>query len=125
MTQLNSLNALDVVLDYHHKWTHGMIDKALALLSEDFVCHAPVGALGKKQFREYLAGFVPKLTGIKDITQFTDRDRVVLLYYPQTAVTDATPAAEYFTLRDGLIVESVLIFDRLAYAPPNNRGSDD
>ena len=33
-------------------------------------------------------------------------------------MTSTAPAAEYFTVRDGRIVESLLVFDRLSYAPP-------
>jgi len=32
-------------------------------------------------------------------------------------VTSTAPAAEHFTVRDGRIVESLLVFDRLSYAP--------
>lgn len=49
---------------------------------------------------------------------FTDGDRVALFQYPQTAATSTTPAAECFMVRDGKISESVLIFDRLSYGPP-------
>jgi hypothetical protein len=43
---------------------------------------------------------------------------VILIYYPQTVQTQTTPAAEYFTVSEGLIQKSILIFDRRAYAPP-------
>ncbi|MFC3519962.1 hypothetical protein ACFPZ0_07330 [Streptomonospora nanhaiensis] len=41
-----------------------------------------------------------------------------MFYYPQTAATSTTPAAELFTVEGGRISESVLIFDRLSYGPP-------
>lgn len=58
------------------------------------------------------------LTGIGDIAEFTDGDRVALFYYPQIAATSTAPAAEFFTVEDGRIATSVLIFDRLSYGPP-------
>ncbi len=58
------------------------------------------------------------LTGLGDIAEFTDGDRVALFYYPQTAATSTAPAAEFFTVEDGKIATSVLIFDRLSYGPP-------
>ena len=58
------------------------------------------------------------LTGLADIAGFADGDRVALFYYPQTAATTTAPAAECFTVRDGRIVESVLVFDRLSFGPP-------
>lgn len=37
---------------------------------------------------------------------------------PETSATSTTPAAELFTIRNGRISESVLIFDRMSYGPP-------
>ena len=61
---------------------------------------------------------MPRLTGVVDLASFADGDRVALLYYPQTAVTATTPAAELFTVRDGLITDTVLVLDRLSYSAP-------
>lgn len=44
--------------------------------------------------------------------------QVALFYYPQTGATSTAPAAECFTVRDGKISETVLIFDRLAFVAP-------
>ena len=119
MTQAMDNAALDVVLDYHQAWTSGDVDRAMKCVSDDFVCQAPDGRLEKEAYREYLASFVPHLTGAPDVARFAEGEHVALIYYPQTAVTKTTPATEYFTVRDGVIVESLLMFDRLSYAPPN------
>jgi predicted SnoaL-like aldol condensation-catalyzing enzyme len=118
MTQTAGNAALDVVLDYHQAWTSGEVDRAMDRLSDDFVCQAPDGPLEKEAYRAYLASFVPHLTGAPDVARFAEGDHVALIYYPQTAVTKTTPATEYFTVRDGVIIESLLMFDRLSYAPP-------
>lgn len=119
MTQATNPAALDVVMQYHRAWTSGDVDTAMTKVSDDFVCHTPGdGSLGKEDFREYLASFVPMMTGLDDLAQFVDGDRVALLYYPQTAVTSTTLAAEYLTVRDGRIAESRLAFDRLSYGSP-------
>lgn len=108
-----------IVQEYHRAWTGGDVEHALSLVSDDIRCRAPGQDLvGKEAYGAFLAGFAPKLTGIADIATFADGDRVALFYYPQTAVTSTTPAAECFTVRGGRIVESVLIFDRMSYAPP-------
>jgi ketosteroid isomerase-like protein len=118
MTQ-TSHAALDVVTRFHRAWTSGDLDTAMSQLADDFVCHTPGdGSLGKQAYREYLAGFIPVMTGVVDLAQFADGDHVALFYYPQTAVTDKTLAAEYFTVRDGRVAESALAFDRLSYGPP-------
>jgi len=54
---------------------------------------------------------------LTNIASFADGDRVVLVYYPHTATTTTAPAAECFTVRGERIVESVLVFDRLSFAP--------
>lgn len=119
MTQAIAPAALDIVMSFHRAWTTSHIDEAMALLSDDFICHTPGdGSLGKEAYREYLASFVPDMTGLVDLAQFVERDRVALFYYPQTAHTAQTLAAEYFVVREGSIAESHLAFDRLSYVPP-------
>ncbi|ANY06121.1 nuclear transport factor 2 family protein [Pseudonocardia sp. HH130630-07] len=109
----------DVVKKYHHAWTSGDIDAAMGHVSDDITCRAPgVDLNGKDVYREFIGGFAPMLTGIGDIAEFSDGAHVALFYYPQTAATSTTPAAEFFTVREGKIAESVLIFDRLSYGPP-------
>lgn len=110
--------AYDIVMNYHRAWTSGNIDKAMTYVSDDIVCNAPGVTLdGKHHYREYLAGFAPRLTGIGDIAEFANDNRIALFYYPQTAVTRTAAAAEYFTVENGQIVSSVLVFDRLSYGP--------
>lgn len=112
-------NAQTIVQQYHRAWTSGDIDTAMHLVADDIVCRAPGGDLnGKEAYRAFIGGFAPSLTGIGDIAEFVDGDRVALFYYPQTAATSTTPAAEFFTVAGGKIAQSVLIFDRLSYGPP-------
>lgn len=109
----------DIVQQYHRAWTSGDVDAAMGYVADGIVCRAPgVDLNGKEAYRGFIAGFAPMLTGIGDIAEFADGDRVALFYYPRTASTSTTPAAECFTVANGEIVESVLIFDRLSYGPP-------
>ena len=113
-------SAYDTVRKYHEAWTSGDIDAAMGCVSDDIRCRAPgVDLESKDAYREFIGGFAPMLTGIGDIAEFVDGDRVALFYDPQTAATSPTPAAEYFTVTGGKITESVLIFDRLSYGPPS------
>ena len=110
--------AYDIVMNYHRAWTSGNIDKAMTYISDNIVCNAPGVTLDSKDhYREYLAGFAPRLTGIGDIAEFASDNRIALFYYPQTEITQTAAAAEYFTVVDGQITSSVLIFDRLSYSP--------
>ena len=113
------VSAYDIVKKYHHAWTSGDVEQAMECVADDIICHAPGGDLeGKAVYQEFIGAFAPSLIGIGDIAEFTAGDRVALFYYPQTAATSTVPAAELFTVREGKIVESVLIFDRLSYSPP-------
>ena len=117
MTNAND-DALSTVQAYHHAWTGGDVDRALTYLSEDVRCFAPdENVTTKSDWREYLASFVPMLTGAPLHTRMTDSNRVALWYFPQTAVTTTTLASELFTVRNGQIVEIRLAFDRLGYIP--------
>jgi ketosteroid isomerase-like protein len=111
--------AYDIVQGYHRAWTSGDVEQAMTYVANDITCRAPgVDLKGKEAYARYIGGFAPTLTGIGDIAEFSDGDRVALFYYPQTAATSTAPAAEYFTVRDGRISESILVFDRLSYGPP-------
>lgn len=109
-----------IVTSYHRAWTSGDVEHAMTYIADDIVCRAPGADLsGKDAYHGFIAGFAPMLTGIADIAAFAEGDRVALFYYPQTAATSTAPAAECFTVRDGKISQSVLIFDRLSYGPPD------
>ncbi len=120
MTEHTESAALRVALAYHRAWTSGDVDAAMAYVTDDgFVCRAPGGDLtGKEAFRDYLQGFVQVNTGLTDIGAFGDDEHALLFYCPHTATTTTAPAAEHFTIRDGRIVETTLVFDRLSFAPP-------
>lgn len=112
--------AYDLVKKYHHAWTSGDIETAMQYVADDVTCRAPgVDLDGKDAYRDFIGGFAPMLTGIGDIAEFADGDRVALFYYPQTSTTSTAPAAEFFTVDDDKISQSVLIFDRLSYGPPD------
>lgn len=114
------LSAHDIVQSYHRAWTSGEVDRAMTYVADDITCRAPgLDLTGKDAYRQFIAGFAPALVGLADIADFHDGDRVALFYYPQTAATATAPAAECFTIRDGKIVESVLVFDRLSFGPPS------
>jgi hypothetical protein len=52
------------------------------------------------------------------VAAFGDDTTAVLFYYPHTANVSDAPTAECFTLADGKITRSVLVFDRPSFAPP-------
>ncbi len=117
---MSQTSALSIVQAYHRAWTSGDIDAAMSLVADEITCRAPgIDLTGKDAYRGFIAGFAPSLTGLADIADFADGDRVALFYYPQTAATSTAPAAECFTVREGKIVDSVLIFDRLSFGPPS------
>ncbi|KAA0019494.1 nuclear transport factor 2 family protein [Antrihabitans cavernicola] len=117
---MTQTSAHDIVLAYHRAWTCGDVDEAMTHVADDIVCRAPGADLtGKETYRGFIGAFAPNLTGLTDIASFADGDHVALFYYPETAATTTAPAAEYFTVRDNKIAESVLIFDRLSYMPTN------
>ena len=112
-------SAFEIVQEYHRAWTSGDVDAAMEFVADSIVCRAPGQDFESKDaYRQFIAGFAPRLTGIEEIAEFADGQRVALFYYPQTAATSTTPAAEFFTVENGQIAESMLIFDRLSYAPP-------
>ena len=113
-------SAMETVLAFHRAWTSGRVDEAMTRVDDNVVCHAPGGdLLGADAYRAYLAGFAPNLTGLTDVASFANGAQVALFYFPQTKFTTTAPAAECFTVREGKIVENVLVFDRLSFGPPD------
>lgn len=116
---MTSLTPYEVVMSYHRAWTTGDIETAMSYVADDVTCRAPgIDLDGKQEYQSFIAAFAPRLTGIGDIAELAEGHRVALFYYPHTAATTTAPAAECFTVQDGRIVDSVLIFDRLSYGPP-------
>lgn len=116
-----SSTALDVVGAYHEAWTSGDLDKAMDLVADDIVVHAPGDEItGKEAYRAFLGGFMEIMTGHTPRAAFGDDDMAVLYYFPHTPVTQAAPVGECFVVRNGLIQESHLVFDRLSYSPPES-----
>lgn len=119
MTETGQSPALTMALAYHRAWTSGDLDGAMAHVADDVTCHAPGRVLsGKDAYRTFLHGFSQVMTGLTDVAAFGDREHAVLFYYPHTAVTSSAPAAEHFTVGGGKITATLLVFDRLSYAPP-------
>lgn len=122
MTDISQSAALETALAYHRAWTSGDLEGAIAHVAEDIICRAPGGDItGKDAYRGFLGGFAANVTGLTDVAAFGDEEHVVLFYYPHTAATSTAAAAEHFTIRDGQIVESQLVFDRLSFAPPQQQ----
>jgi len=122
MTEIPESAALETALAYHRAWTTGDLDRAMAHVADDIICRAPGGDItGKDAYRGFLGGFASNVTGLTDVAAFGDEEHVVLFYYPHTAATRTAAAAEHFTIRDGQIVESQLVFDRLSFAPPQQQ----
>jgi len=111
-----------VVDAYHQAWTTGDIDVAMSHLSDDVRCVAPgEGVRTKQDWRAYLAGFQPMLTGAPEHARMARGEQVAVWYYPQTASTSTALASELFTVRGGRITDIRLTFDRLSYGPPSRQ----
>jgi hypothetical protein len=113
-------DALTTAIAYHQAWTDKDLDLAMTYVAEQIVCEAPGGNIvGALQYRQFLDGFMQKLTGLSMIAAFGDEKTAVLMYYPHTTAVSDAPTAEWFTVADGKIVRTILVFDRLSFAPPH------
>ncbi len=115
MTDQNS-PALRVALAYHHAWTGGNLDEAMAYVADDVVCDAPAGRIdGAGACRAFMAPFAQMLIGAELVAAFGDGERAVVVYDTTTTLVASGPAAECVTVRDGRIAYSRFIFDRLPF----------
>ena len=108
--------ALSVALAYYHAWTAKDVDRAMTNVADDVVCEAPAGRIeGVEGFRQFMAPFARMLTSSDLIAAFGDDRTALLLYNPHTTLVEDAPSAECFTVENGRIVHSLLIFDRTPF----------
>ena len=108
--------ALSVALAYYHAWTAKDVDRAMTNVADDVVCEAPTGRIeGVEAFRQFMAPFARMLTSADLIAAFGDDQTALLLYNPHTTLVEDAPSAECFTVENGRIVHSLLIFDRTPF----------
>jgi ketosteroid isomerase-like protein len=116
--------ALSVAMAYYHAWTGKDMDRAMTHVADDVVCEAPTGRIeGMQRFRDFMAPFAQMLTGSDLIAAFGDDQTAVLMYNPHTTLVEDAPSAERFTVRDGRIVHSLLVFDRTPFDAARRAGS--
>jgi ketosteroid isomerase-like protein len=109
--------ALQVALDYFTAWTGGDMDKAMTYVADDVVCDAPAGRIeGAAAYREFMAPFARMLIRADMLSAQGDDERATVVYDTETRLVASAPAAEWVTVRDGRIVYSRFIFDRLPFA---------
>ena len=109
--------ALATALAYFHAWTAKDIDTAMSYIADDIVCDAPAGRIeGAAGYRDFMGPFVGMLVKADLIGSFGDETTAVVVYDTQTSLVPSAPAAECVTVRDGKIVYSQFIFDRLPFA---------
>ena len=119
MTRTSTPPALAAALAYHQAWTSKDLDQAMTYIADDVTCDAPGTRIaGAELYRGFLGQFMTQLTGVETIAAFGDDTTAVLVYYPHTAQVSDAPTAECFTVTDGKITRSVLVFDRPSFAPP-------
>jgi ketosteroid isomerase-like protein len=112
-----SEKALRVALDYYAAWTGHDFDKAMTFVADDIVCEAPAGRIeGAEAYREFMAPFAGMLVRAELFGGYGDDEHALIAYDTKTPLVASAPAAEYVTVRDGRIVHSRFIFDRLPFA---------
>ena len=110
------MTAVTVALEYHRAWAGKDLDRAMSFVAPDIVCDAPAGRIeGAEGYRAFMAPFVQMLVRTDLIAAFGDDERAVIVYDTETTLVPSGPAAECVTVRDGRIVYSRFIFDRLPF----------
>lgn len=74
-------------------------------------------------FRQFMAPFAQMLTSSDLIAAFGDDETALLMDNPHTTLVEDAPSAECFTVRDGRIVHSLLVFDRTPFDAARRRAT--
>lgn len=123
MTQESA--ALSVAMAYYRAWTAKDLDTAMRHVADAVVLDSPLGRIeGVDGLRQFMAPFAQMLKSSDVIAAFGDDQTAVLVYNPHTTLLEDAPSAECFTVRDGRIVHSLLIFDRAAFDAARARATN-
>lgn len=108
--------ARQVALAYFEAWTGGDFERAMQYIADDIICEAPAGRIeGSEAYRDFMGPFVQMLLRAHLIAAFGDDDTAIVMYNTATTLVARAPAAECYTVRDGLITHSHFIFDRAPF----------
>jgi SnoaL-like domain len=114
--------ALSVAMAYYDAWTGKDVDRAMTYVADDVVCDNPTGRIeGVEGLRQFMAPFAEMLSSSEVIAAFGDDRTAVLIYNPHTTLVPDAPSGECFTVEDGKIVHSLLIFDRTPFDAARRR----
>jgi predicted SnoaL-like aldol condensation-catalyzing enzyme len=105
---------------YLDAFTSGDLDRAYALIADDFVFEGPMlQSEGKAAFVEGSGGLQPIVRGHKLLRQFVDGDEVCSIYdfgVETPAGSGSVTMAEWNVVRDGRLASARLVFDTAAFA---------
>jgi hypothetical protein len=111
-----SETALRVSLAYYRAWTSKDLERAMTYIADDVVCDAPAGRIvGAAAYRDFMSPFVQILERAELIAAFGDDDTAVVMYDTDTIPVKGAPGAECVTVKDGKIVASRFVFDRVPF----------
>lgn len=107
---------LQIALAYHQAWTGRDMDRAMTYIDDAIVCDAPAGRIdGAAAYRSFMEPFTKMLKGAKLLAAFGDGTTALVMYDTQTVLVDSAPGAEWVTVKNGKIVYSRFLFDRLPF----------
>ena len=114
MTELTT--PLQTALAYHRAWSGHDMDKAMEYIAENIACDAPAGRIeGVEAYRAFMTPFVKMLKGTKLLGAFGDDTTAMVMYDTRTMLVESAPGAEWVTVKNGKIVYSRFLFDRLPF----------
>ena len=89
----------------------------MTFIADDIVCDTPAGRIeGAAAYRAFMGPFVEILLGSELIAAFGDDEKAVVMYDTETVPVKSAPGAECVSVRDGKIVRSRFVFDRVPFA---------
>jgi ketosteroid isomerase-like protein len=105
--------ALDVALAYYNAWSSKNIDEAVSYFADDFVSQTPEGPKDAAAYRKFLDDYCGILVKAELVGAYGEDDTALMYYDSTTGPVPYVPAADWFRVRDGKIVELRIVFDQL------------
>ena len=106
-------------LAFHRAWTSHDLDRALAHVVRDIICHTPMGPInGAAEVRAFMGSLSQFVARSELVAAFGDTRAAVLIHHVDTVAGRAVPVAEYLVIDNCTITGMTIVVDRASFDAP-------
>ena len=118
---MKKLQSLSIVRDYHNSWTNKNFEKAGNLLAENLEVIVSINNYPTKQsFLDAVKFTRDMISNIELLSEFSNENEVMLMYDMTLNAFGKLRIAEYFVVKDDMIIQVCQIHDTAFFRNADN-----